>query len=54
MQEVFSEKTVYERWHQSNCQLLIAQGHLQPEHDDDLEPLQRKWDSTQRYMRVHT
>jgi hypothetical protein len=54
MQEVFPGKTEYERWHQLNCQHLISQGHLQPEHEDDLEPLQRKWDATQRYVRVHT
>lgn len=31
VQDVFPGNTPREQWHQANCQLLIARGHLQPE-----------------------
>ena len=33
VQNVFPGDTPHERWHRANCHILIAQGHLQPEHE---------------------
>jgi hypothetical protein len=54
VQEVFDGKTPREQWHQVNCGGLITRGSLQPEFKDGHTPSQRVWDSTQRYVRVHT
>jgi len=54
VQEVFDGETRGERWHLENCRGLITRGSLLPEFKDGHIPSQRKWDSTQRYTRVHT
>jgi hypothetical protein len=54
VQDVFPGDTPREQWHQANCQLLIARGHLQPEQADDPSASQRIWNQACRYRRVHT
>jgi len=53
VQKVFPGNTPREQWHQANCRVLIARGHLQPEQGDDRDAAQKVWDPTRRYMRVH-
>jgi hypothetical protein len=54
VQDVFPGDTPRDRWHQANCQVLIARGHLLPEYEVGPVPPQRVWDQTRRYKRVHT
>jgi hypothetical protein len=54
VQDVFPGNTSREQWHQANCQLLIARGHLQPERVDEHAVSRVVWDQTCRYRRVHT
>jgi hypothetical protein len=54
VQEVFDGETPSGQYHQQNCRALIIRGTLRPEFKDGLIPSQRAWDSTQRYIRVHT
>ena len=54
VQAVFPGNTPREQWHQANCRVLIARGHLQPEQGEDRDKAQKVWDPTRRYMRIHT
>lgn len=54
VQDVFPGNTPREQWHQANCQLLIALGHLQSEPMDGRAMTRGVWDQTRRYRRVHT
>ncbi len=54
VQDVFPGNTPHEQWHRTNCQLLIARGHLQPERLNDRAVTPGIGDLTCRYRRVHT
>jgi hypothetical protein len=54
VQAVFPGNTPREQWHQANCRVLIARGHLQPEQGEDRDKAQKVWDPTRRYMRIHS
>ena len=52
IQEVFSNASLRERYHQDNCFALITRGSLEPELPDGLQPAQRTWERVQRYRQV--
>ena len=54
VQDVFPGNTQHEQWHRTNCQLLIAREHLQPELVEDRVVTPGVWDQTRRYRSVHT
>jgi hypothetical protein len=53
IQDIFPGDTPREVWHRTNCQALIARGHLQAEYEGNRGLVQDAWTHTLRYMRVH-